>query len=188
MEKFRSLIRFGAEFSPQRLALHAEGDSPPPGSSTDVQRLSAQMDKTRTELAQAVDSMLTKSERIDEQLRVHIAASIEDYFERANKQALSAIQILVERLIFEYVLRGPALWSAVVSHVTYVLTARSDIVAQQNAGDYIGGIADAMIRRGSIGLTKVADQWVLYMVQQQPQPPGGQQSLFQEGSSGAETG
>jgi predicted PurR-regulated permease PerM len=122
-EKFRNLLRFAAEFSTQGLSVRAESQTADNQSSNDLiqKQVENQLSETGTELSQAVDSLMQKSNpSIPEEVRKTIRDAIEEYTTIAQSQAVQAIDNTLERIIFEFVLFKPRLYEALIDHLTYV--------------------------------------------------------------------
>ena len=186
-EKFRTLIRVAAEFSPTKALVVAE--------STDVSRLEgqgsvqsevqAQVQQSQHELAHAIDTMLSQdSSGVSGEVRQQVRTAIEQYSAIAQQHAADAIDLLLRRQIFEYLLlRGPAYWSEVIDHLTYVFFGRTDLVAKQNTADYVNQIAVHMIQNSQIAFTTIADRAVVYLVQSEVSAPAGPLETEVEGSN-----
>jgi hypothetical protein len=173
-EKFRSLQRIAAEFSPTKAIVVAESGSTKPleGSGSVQNQVATQVQQSQNELAQAIDLMLAQtSGGISEELRHQVRLAIEQYSTLTQQHAAAAIDLLLERLVFEYLLRGPAYWSAVIDHLTYVLFGRTDLVAKQNTATYVNQIATRMWQNNQLAFTTIGEQAVAYLVQTQVSPP-----------------
>ena len=86
----------------------------------------------------------------------------------AQQHAIWAIDLLVERMIFEYVLRGPVTYSALIDHLTYALYGRTDAVAKQLTAQAIQHILEQMQNTNAIAISQVGDQWFVYNIPAQP--------------------
>lgn len=185
-EKLRTLIRVAAEFSPTKALVVAE--------SSDVGRLAgqgsvqsevqAQVQQSQYELAHAIDAMLIQnSSGVSDEVRQQVRTAIEQYSTVAQQHAANAIDLLLRRQIFEYLLRGPAYWSEVIDHLTYVFSGRTDLVAKQNTADYVNQIAVHMMQDSQIAFTTIADRAVVYLVQSEVSVPAEPPKTEVEGSN-----
>ncbi len=172
-EKIRSLTRFGAEFSPERVKVTAEAN----GQRTSIQgsvqeQMSTQLNETQNALAKAVDDMLANdpSEISQQDVREQVRRAIDEYMSQAQQQAVVAMDLSIERLIFEYFLRGAALYADLLKHLAYVLFGRVDDIAINDTHEYIKPIIEKKQTDRTLAFTQVQGRWVGYLIQSDISP------------------
>ena len=177
-EKIRSLMRISAEFSSDRVSVLAESQPTPTQESGVAQRqVENQMNQAQTELSAAVDTMLAvPTVAVSAEVRQQVRATIDEHMQHAQRNVIAHFDLLLERVIFEYVLRGPAPYGSLIDHLTYVFYSRTDVVAKQLTNQYVQSHIRRLVNRNTLGLSQVGGVWYCYMVQQNTPPLAQDQS------------